>query len=645
MAGVVALLDDEDTSVELIAEVTRLAPEFVNSTLTLLTHDGLIRHGRFDDPAARSAVLASLHSVWYRVLRLRVAEALYERGEPDGVVAAHLLRAGGGDDTDLPWAAAVLERAAEAALGEDDLELAVAYLRRAQMFHLDAVPKSRLRAKLADTEWSRNPERTLRHLPELMDRARQGDIAPLGLTMLVKQLLWHGRTAEATELTVRLRSTADDGSDYQRFAMSWIATTYPGVIRPAGLPSAAPPLGTAGRMVSGARTLAEVLTRGGHDRAVTEAGQLLETIHPRLRNRTAFGTALVALDVLTYSDELSRATVWSGRLLEAVAASECATLRALLQSSAALLALRRGELATAADLAERSFEGLSPAGWGALIGAPLSVRVAAATAVGDHTAAAYHLAQPVPDALFETRYGVHYLAARGGHLLAVGRADEALADYLLCGELMAAWGMDVPGLEAWRLGAARAWLRKGNVTAARRLVADQLTRLGNSDARTRGAALRQLAAVSRPEQRRQILHEAIELLEQCGDRLELAYAIADLSLVESQLRRHRRSWALHHKAAKLARDCGATGLYEKLTSTPRTVVPAPVAHPAMATLTTGERRVVALAAQDYTNPEIARKLHITRSTVEQHLTHAYRKLGISRRDELPTEITGVADLV
>lgn len=488
----------------------------------------------------------------------------------------------------------------------------------------------------------------MRFLPELMDRAREDDIAPLGLMVVVKQLLWHGRTAEATELVDRLPPVTRDSSKYQRIATSCIATYYPSVIRPSALlaagssspaqPPAAQMFGMLDWPVSGARTLIDVLTGSRRDNVVAEAEQLLETVHPQVRNRSRFGMALATLEALTYSNELSSATLWSRRLLAAVAESECVTLQALLQASAAALALRRGALPVAADLARQSFEGLSPAGWGALIGAPLSILVAVSTAIGDYAGAARYLAQPVPDAMFETRYGLHYFAARGAYLLAVDRTEGALADYLSCGELMTAWGVDVPGLEPWRLGAARAWLKKGNVGSARQLVAEQMSRLGNSDVRSRGATLRQLAAVSGPSQRRQVLHEAIELLQQCGDQLELAYALTDLSQLEAQCHDHRRSWVLNRKAAKVARGCGATRLYETLMSTSRSVVLRTTARSAVTALTTGERRVAALAVEGYTNPEIAHKLYITRSAVEQHLTRVYRKLGIHCRDELPTEI-------
>jgi DNA-binding CsgD family transcriptional regulator len=52
-------------------------------------------------------------------------------------------------------------------------------------------------------------------------------------------------------------------------------------------------------------------------------------------------------------------------------------------------------------------------------------------------------------------------------------------------------------------------------------------------------------------------------------------------------------------------------------------------------LSDAERRVAALAAQGQTNREISRRLFITVSTVEQHLTRVYRKLGVARRLDLP----------
>jgi DNA-binding CsgD family transcriptional regulator len=69
-------------------------------------------------------------------------------------------------------------------------------------------------------------------------------------------------------------------------------------------------------------------------------------------------------------------------------------------------------------------------------------------------------------------------------------------------------------------------------------------------------------------------------------------------------------------------------------------VVAPAMNPAtgVATLSDAERRVAALAANGYSNREIAKKLFITVSTVEQHLTHTYRKLKVTRRTDLPANL-------
>jgi pimeloyl-ACP methyl ester carboxylesterase/DNA-binding CsgD family transcriptional regulator len=57
-------------------------------------------------------------------------------------------------------------------------------------------------------------------------------------------------------------------------------------------------------------------------------------------------------------------------------------------------------------------------------------------------------------------------------------------------------------------------------------------------------------------------------------------------------------------------------------------------HVGWPTLTEGEWRVVALAAQGHTNAEIADHLFLSRYTVETHLKHVFAKLGLRSRAEL-----------
>jgi DNA-binding CsgD family transcriptional regulator len=56
-------------------------------------------------------------------------------------------------------------------------------------------------------------------------------------------------------------------------------------------------------------------------------------------------------------------------------------------------------------------------------------------------------------------------------------------------------------------------------------------------------------------------------------------------------------------------------------------------------LTSAERQVADLAAEGRSNRQIAQQLFVTQATVETHLRHAFHKLGITSRADLPTHLT------
>ena len=104
------------------------------------------------------------------------------------------------------------------------------------------------------------------------------------------------------------------------------------------------------------------------------------------------------------------------------------------------------------------------------------------------------------------------------------------------------------------------------------------------------------------------LEEGVPLWEEAVDLYERVGAERDLARIASQLRQHgvRRGTRRRHARA-------TTG-WESLTDT--------------------EHKVIALVAQRLSNPEVAERLFISRHTVESHLKHIYRKLGLSSRLEL-----------
>ena len=55
------------------------------------------------------------------------------------------------------------------------------------------------------------------------------------------------------------------------------------------------------------------------------------------------------------------------------------------------------------------------------------------------------------------------------------------------------------------------------------------------------------------------------------------------------------------------------------------------------TLTPAETRVVVLVAEGLTNASIARRLSLSRYTVETHLKHVFRKLQVTSRAALAAE--------
>jgi DNA-binding CsgD family transcriptional regulator len=60
-------------------------------------------------------------------------------------------------------------------------------------------------------------------------------------------------------------------------------------------------------------------------------------------------------------------------------------------------------------------------------------------------------------------------------------------------------------------------------------------------------------------------------------------------------------------------------------------------------LTPSERKVAALVAQGRTNREVAAELVLSEKTVESHLSHVYRKLGVRSRSELAHQMGGGSD--
>jgi DNA-binding CsgD family transcriptional regulator len=626
----------------------------VTEVLGALTAAGLLDDGgwlRADD--ARTAVLEDLPPHDHAELQLRAARLRYEAGAGADAVAGHLVAA---DRARAPWAVPVLTEAAEHALLDHRHRFAAACLRLAHTATPDEQAKAVVRHRLAEAEWKVNPSAAARHLVALTAAVRKGHLGLDEALTVVRRLLWHGRGEEAVAVLDLLRSraqragrTAPAEAGPLRDVETWLAYMHPALARgrrppsvPADLrhvvvPGVDPHLGAAA-------ALAGALAGGRAAAVVDRAQQILRETQPCAGTAWAEEAAFLALRVLIQAGHTDDAAAWSERLLDLAERRDAPTASALYAAVRGETALLRGELLIAEETCRAALTHLSPAAWGIAVGLPLGTLVLAATRRGEHRAAARHLTHAVSEAMFQSLYGLHYLFARGHHHLATQHGHAALADFLSCGELVRGWGLDMAGAVPWRTFAAEAWLRLDNRDQAWRLVHEQLSRPDADLAQVRGPALRMLAAAGPPGRRVPLLTEAVDLTEASGDRNEQVRVLTDLSRAHQAAGNRRRARLLLRQALHVANMCGLQPLVRELLSISGDLdgtMPADGGTPGdggIGSLTDSERRVASLAVLGYTNREIAMRLYITASTVEQHLTRVYRKLGVRRRKDLPADL-------
>ncbi|MGW0828506.1 AAA family ATPase [Streptomyces sp. NPDC002845] len=641
VARTMAVLDD-CASPDRIGRLLRMHPASVADALRHLEAAGLAEGHCFRHPAAQSAVLEDIPCDILRELRLDAAELLHHEGVPTPTVARHLVAAGG---VPQPWAIPVLTDAAEHARQCGDLTFALQCLEMALAGSDDVREQALMTVMITRLEWQLNPSTVAPRLARLADALLAG-ILPVQLAVpLFRTLLWHGRPDEAAEVIRVLRPDTPGSYGLLSEAHEWLRNRYPTMMSllaavPDGSGARDSREPAANRSVLLAETIfGSTLRNGGDESSAWSAEQVLRSCRLDDTNVCALESALLAL---VYADRLDRASVWSGRLLQEATARQVPTWQAKLTAIRAELALRQGDLNEAYALARSAMTHLSPRSWGVAVGAPLSTLVLAATAMGADDVAEEHLRHSVPEAIFQSRYGLQYLYARGHHHLAANRVHAALDDFLLCGDQARAWDMDLPTFLPWRSGAAAAHLRLRQRDQVRRLAEAELARPGSAKSRSRGVAMCLLAEIAEPRRRTSLLLEAVSILRLAGDRLELARALAALSSAQRATGEAEQARRALYQALQLADLCGAQRLQRSLLHRSSEEAPADPTVLPKDPLSAAERRVASLATLGNSNREIADQLCITVSTVEQHLTRVYRKLNVTSRADLPSEFQTLA---
>lgn len=640
-ARAMAVLDD-DASPERIGRLLGMSPGVVADALRHLEAAGLAEGNLFRHPAARTAVLEDTPIDVLRKLRLDGAELLHHQGAPAPTVARHLVAEG---HPPQRWAVPVLTDASEHARRCGDLTFALQCLELALTGCEDVRERALMTMMITRLEWQLNPSTAAPRLACLADALLAG-ILPVQLAVpLSRALLWHGRPDEAAAVIRALDPDIPGSHILLSEAREWLRNRYPAMLTflapvpdDSGARDIREPAANKSTLLA-ETVFGSTLRVGGNESSAWNAEQLLRSCHLDHANLCALESALLAL---VYADRLDRASVWSGKLLQEATARRVPTWQARLTAIRAELALRQGDLNEAYALARSAMTHLSPRSWGVAVGAPLSTLVLAATAMGADDVAEEHLRHSVPEAIFQSRYGLQYLYARGHHHLAANRVHMALDDFLRCGDQARAWDMDLPALLPWRSGAAAAHLRLGQRDQVRRLAEAELARPGSAKSRNRGVALCLLAEIAEPHRRTSLLLEAVSVLRLAGDRLELARALAALSSAQRATGEAEQARRALYQALQLADLCGARRLQRSLLHRSSEETSACPGVLPKDPLSAAERRVASLAALGNSNREISDQLCITVSTVEQHLTRVYRKLNVTSRADLPREFQTLA---
>ncbi|MFE9728688.1 AAA family ATPase [Streptomyces sp. NPDC005794] len=638
-----AILDDTASDATLAA-LLDLGHDTVALSRRTLDLAGLTQEGAFRHPSVRTTVLEDLAREDRINLHRRAAGLLRRGGAEAPVVARHIVAAGQATDAeslDVLWETATRARR------EEDVSLAIACLHLAYEVCPRGPRRSEILAELTRFVWRVRPSAVGPHLRALREAFDEGWLTEQVVPVLLAGLLWQGRFDEAAEITRKCQGAYEDSSAVATYlAGGAVRTTYPALrqrVDADNWPSVQAPLESVAVRGSDPRSragtaLTTVLTRGVDQ----QAADLAETV---LQGTPLSDVTLEALtcslSVLIYSDRLGRAAHWCDALLREAAKLGGAGWQAPLSAIRAKISLRQGNAVDAVRHGISALSWMTPLGWGVGIGSVLATLVSAHTAMGQYEEAMTYLDHHVPDGLLETRYGLELINARGQLYAATGRVRPALDDFLTCGDLMARWGIDQPALVPWRSAAAEMHLRTGGEAEADRLVREQLAKCGPGQSRTRALTLRVLAEVAGLRRHHHALHEAIEELEECEDRLELVRVLGALSRSHHALGELGQARMMARRAWRIARDAQAESLCEQLLpySDGEASVPERAAQGCPSDeLTDAERRVASLASFGHSNREIARKLFITVSTVEQHLTRVYRKLNVTRRKDLPHDL-------
>ena len=618
----------------------------------LLAESGLLR-GRpleFVHPIVQGVVYDGLPAAARAVAHRRSAGLLAAEGSDPVEIGAHLLVAEPAGD---PAVVQLLRHAAAAALSRGAPEGAAVFLRRALAEPAEDQVRGPLFAELGRAELLARDPAALEHLGAALELV-DDQIERLRLSLALAEVLYfQGQMPIAHAVVTNALESLHDADDASVLVAETARAFFGWGWKQ---PDVAP---------EDVSRLTALALRGGPDGRglAILVGQVLMTggAQPedgiRLVRHGLDGGRLVADEsadavaavpagaMLAYHDDLTAVEQHLEQMLDDARARGSIMGYAGALTYRALAALRRGAVDVAASDAARALELGQEHELNFALPFTVQILVEALLEKGEVEQCSAALSAVVFAPLDGTLPGAMQLTARGRLNVALGRTEGGLSDLRGAGAALQALGVENPNLMAWRSTLALA-LPAGQASEREDLVAAELVlaRRAGQDQFAIGVALRASGLLSGGVEGIGLLEHAVRVLQQCPSILEQARSLVELGGALRRANRRTDAREPLRQGIELAGGCGATALEERGLAELRATGARPRGRTrtGAAALTPTEQRVVVMAAQQLTNPEIAQALFVARKTVENHLVSAFRKLDVHSREEL-AEYAGTPD--
>ncbi|MCA1683162.1 MAG: LuxR C-terminal-related transcriptional regulator [Actinobacteria bacterium] len=635
VAAAAAVLDDAVAPRQLAA-LTGLARADVREACDQLVEAGLLAGHElleFTHPLVRAAIYDEISPARRAAAHRAAADVLDADGLTDRA-AVHLIAAERGGDVVL---VARLMAAAEHAMTRGAVDEAIVLLSRALEEPPPPAERYAVLMMLARAAWLAGDEAGIEHARAALAQADGPEDCEAAAIRLARLLSPADRQQEAVDVLASAADELRDGApghalrlDVERVAWSLMLPCPPrGVTGAARSLAAQVEPGSLSAQILQATVASGAATAGALP-AAAAAEMAIAALADRRMLEDLSVTAPVhwALTALGGCERLDEYAEWTERRRKHAARSGSRIELGVLAGHRARIAWLRGDLAAAVDEARFALAQTNERSYAFFVPFAAAALVAALVEQGELDDAEQVLdAHGIAEGI--TFAWLMLVPARIKLALARGDVDRARDELSGAPPVRTALQM-APSEVAVALA-------RGSSAAAQKHARAMLVgaeRFGAPAAL--GIARRLVGLTSGGAVGLEALRGAVDSLERSPRRLELARALVDYG---AALRRRKQRSAARdplRSGLDLAQRCGATAVAQLAADELRATGARPrrLLLTGVESLTPSELRVARLAAEGRSNPEVAQALFVTRATIETHLHSVFRKLDVSRREQL-----------